>query len=324
MQSHYETLGISKSASLDEIKSAYRKLSKQFHPDVNKDDGAEEKFKQINEAYSVLSDPAKKAEYDRPHAPAPNFNEYNFVRTQQFNTPVNLRVTLTLEEVFQNITKIISYNRRVFCKECVGEGGKGNKNACRTCMGSGQVVHTIQHGNFFFQQSMGHCGDCVGKGWKFDIPCSVCQSQGIVVETFQDSLTVNKGEIFNAVFKPGWGNWENAKEPPAKAIIEFGIAPHQIFEFDNQGNVHLKLNLDPVEIMCGTNKKVKFPNGEEKLINIPKLFNINEVILFQKDGIPKPNNDFGSFLITLVYKNPDSLTEKQESVLKEYIATLES
>jgi molecular chaperone DnaJ len=324
MQSHYETLGISKSASLDEIKSAYRKLSKQFHPDVNKDDGAEEKFKQINEAYSVLSDPTKKAEYERQNVPTSNFNEYNFVKTQQFNTPVNLRVTLTLEEVFQNITKIISYNRRVFCKECVGEGGKGSKNVCRICMGSGQIVHTVQHGNFFFQHVMGHCGDCLGKGWKFDIPCSVCHSQGIVVETFQDSLTVNKGEIFNAVFKPGWGNWENAKEPPAKAIIEFGIAPHQIFEFDNQGNVHLKLNLDPVEIMCGTNKKVKFPNGEEKLINIPKLFNINEVILFQKDGIPKPNNDFGSFLITLVYKNPDSLTEKQESVLKEYIATLES
>jgi molecular chaperone DnaJ len=324
MQDHYEILGVSKSASPDEIKSAYRKLSKQFHPDVNKEPGSEEKFKQINEAYSVLSDPAKKSEYERQSSPAPNFNEYNFVRTQQFNTPVNLRVTLTLEEIFQNTTKNIAYNRRVYCKECIGEGGKGSKNVCRTCMGSGQIVHTVQHGNFFFQQTMGHCGDCLGKGWKFDFPCSFCQAQGIVVETFQDVLTVNKGDAFTAVFKPGWGNCENANQPPGKAIIEFGIAPHSVFEFDNQGNVHLKLTLDPVEIICGTDKKVKFPNGEEKIINIHKLFNINDVLVFQNEGIPKPNNEFGSFIITLVYKNPNSLTEKQESILKEYLATLET
>jgi molecular chaperone DnaJ len=324
MQNHYEILGVSKSASLDEIKSAYRKLSKQFHPDVNKEPGSEEKFKQINEAYSVLSDPNKKAEYERQNAPVPNFNEYNFVRTQQFNTPVNLRVTLTLEELFQSTTKNIVYNRRVYCKGCVGEGGKGSKNVCRTCMGSGQIVHTVQHGNFFFQQTMGHCGDCLGKGWKFDFPCSICQAQGIVVENFHGLLTVNKGDAFTAVFKPDWGNYENANQPPGKAIIEFGIAPHPVFEFDNQGNVHLKLTLDPVEIICGTEKKVKFPNGEERIINVHKLFNINDVIVFQNEGIPKPNNESGSFIVTLVYKNPNSLTEKQEYILKEYLATLET
>ena len=106
MQDHYQVLGVSKTASADEIKAAYRKLSKQFHPDVNKDSNAEEKFKQINEAYSVLSDPNKKAGIDQPSHPFHNWNEVNFVRKQNFNTPLNIRVNLNLEDLFNNINII--------------------------------------------------------------------------------------------------------------------------------------------------------------------------------------------------------------------------
>ena len=180
MQDHYEVLGISKTASPDEIKSAYRKLSKQYHPDVNKDADAEEKFKQINEAYSVLSDSSKKAQYDQPqhpfsgHNPFDNWNQVNFVRRQNFNTPLNLRVNLNLEDLFSPITRKIVYSRQRFCSQCKGEGGRGNKSACIVCMGSGQNKQTIQHAGFFFEQVFGPCQHCQGKGWKFEATCGGC------------------------------------------------------------------------------------------------------------------------------------------------------
>jgi molecular chaperone DnaJ len=162
MQDHYQVLGVSKTASADEIKSAYRKLSKQFHPDVNKDPDAEEKFKQINEAYSVLSDPNKKAGIDQPSQPFYNWNEVNFVRRQNFNTPLNIRVNLNLEDLFNKINRRIIYARQKFCSNCMGEGGKGGKTACMSCMGSGQNKQTIQQAGFFFEQIFGPCQNCQG------------------------------------------------------------------------------------------------------------------------------------------------------------------
>ena len=235
MQDHYEILGVSKNASPDEIKSAYRKLSKQFHPDVNKDPNAEEKFKQINEAYSVLSDPNKKAQIDQPQTPFTNWNEVNFVKRQNFNTPLNIRVNLNLEDLFNKINRKILYARQKFCSQCTGEGGKGGRNTCMTCMGSGQNKQTIQHAGFFFEQVFGPCQNCQGKGWKFEHICGGCHGVGLIQEQMQLDIDLEKGSIFNTIMKPDMGNYENPNNPPGKLIIEFGLNQHPEFDFDATG-----------------------------------------------------------------------------------------
>ena len=215
MQDHYEVLGLSKNASADEIKSAYRKLAKQYHPDVNKEPGAEEKFKQINEAYSVLTDPNKQPE-PQFQSPFAGWNEANFVRRQSFNTPLNIRVNLNLEDLFIKQTKKIVYTRQRFCSQCQGEGGKGSKNVCMSCMGSGQNKQTIQQAGFFFEQIFGPCQFCQGKGWKFDHICGGCHSVGLVQEPMQVDVDLDRGSIFNTVMRPDMGNYENPNNPPGK------------------------------------------------------------------------------------------------------------
>ena len=324
MQDHYEILGVSRNASADEVKSAYRKLSKQFHPDVNKDPNAEEKFKQINEAYSVLSDPNKKAQLDQPQSPFNNWNEVNFVRRQNFNTPLNIRVNLNLEDLFNKINRKILYARQKFCSQCTGEGGKGGRNTCMTCMGSGQNKQTIQHAGFFFEQVFGPCQNCQGKGWKFEHICGGCHGVGLIQEQMQLDLDLEKGSIFNTIMKPDMGNYENPNNPPGKLIIEFGLNQHPDFDFDNTGNVFKKIQVNPVEAICGTKKRIKFPNGQIKEVTIPKLAGTDLLLDYPGEGIPKPDNTSGSFLVSLMYNFPTELTEEQERILKSYVDTLKN
>jgi molecular chaperone DnaJ len=324
MQDHYEILGVSRNASADEIKSAYRKLSKQFHPDVNKDPNAEEKFKQINEAYSVLSDPNKKAQVDQPQAPFTNWHEVNFVKRQNFNTPLNIRVNLNLEDLFNKINRKILYARQKFCSQCTGEGGKGGRNACMTCMGSGQNKQTIQHAGFFFEQVFGPCQNCQGKGWKFEHICGGCHGEGLIQEQMQLDIDLDKGSIFNTIMKPDMGNYENPNNPPGKLIIEFGLNQHPDFDFDNQGNVFKKIQLNPVEAICGVKKRIKFPNSQIKEVTIPKLAGTDLLIDYPGEGIPKPDNTSGTFFVSLMYNFPTELTDEQERILKSYVDTLKN
>jgi molecular chaperone DnaJ len=324
MQDHYEILGVPRNASADDIKSAYRKLSKQFHPDVNKDPNAEEKFKQINEAYSVLSDPNKKAQIDQPQTPFTNWNEVNFVKRQNFNTPLNIRVNLNLEDLFNKINRKILYARQKFCSQCTGEGGKGGRNTCMTCMGSGQNKQTIQHAGFFFEQVFGPCQNCQGKGWKFEHICGGCHGAGLVQEQMQLDIDLDRGSIFNTIMKPDMGNYENPNNPPGKLIIEFGLNQHPDFDFDNQGNVFKKIQLNPVEAICGVKKRIKFPNSQIKEVTIPKLAGTDLLIDYPGEGIPKPDNTSGTFFVSLMYNFPTELTDEQERILKSYVDTLKN
>jgi molecular chaperone DnaJ len=331
MQDYYEVLGVPKTATPDDIKSAYRKLSKQFHPDVNKEANAEEKFKQINEAYSVLSDPQKKALHDQPQNsssgfgnPFNNWHDVNFVRKQNFNTPLNLRVNLNLEDLFHKISRKVVYSRQRFCFQCKGDGGKGNKSACISCMGSGQNKQTIQHAGFFFEQVFGPCQNCQGRGWKFEATCGGCHGAGLVQEPMQFEIELDKGSIFNSIIKPEMGNYENSNHPPGKLIVEFGLNQHPEFEFDNQGNIFKKIPVNPVEAICGVKRDIKFPNGQIKEVLIPKLAKSDLLIEFRNEGIPKPDNSAGSFFISLMYNFPVDLTEEQEKILKSYVETLKN
>lgn len=322
MQDHYEVLGISKSASPEEIKSAYRSLSKKFHPDINKEPDAEEKFKKINEAYSVLSNSESKNSYDNPPQSRNPFDHWNIVRTQTFNTPITIKVNLSLEDLFKDEIKNIVYQRRVFCKSCNGEGGSGSKQVCRTCMGSGQNKQTFNQAGFFFEQILGPCHDCRGRGWKQDITCGQCHGQGLMSETIQRSLEIKVGQLFSAIMISDGGNQENPNHPPGKAIVEFGLNPHPDFDFDNQGNIFKKVSIDPVEAILGAKKLIDFPNGVKREVIIQKFTKLDSLIKFENEGIPKPNSARGDFYITFLYNYPNTLTEEQEDLLTKYVSTL--
>ena len=193
-----------------------------------------------------------------------------------------------------------------------------------TCMGSGQNKQTIQHAGFFFEQVFGPCQNCQGKGWKFEHICGGCHGAGLVQEQMQLDIDLDRGSIFNTIMKPDMGNYENPNNPPGKLIIEFGLNQHPDFDFDNQGNVFKKIQLNPVEAICGVKKRIKFPNSQIKEVTIPKLAGTDLLIDYPGEGIPKPDNTSGTFFVSLMYNFPTELTDEQERILKSYVDTLKN
>ena len=191
---YYEVLGLKKGASEDEIKKAFRKMAMKYHPDRNPGDKtAEEKFKEVNEAYSVLSDPDKKSKYDRfGHAGVdPNGAGFGGGARQQrqANQPRKGRdlqkaITISFEEAAFGTKKTVEVNKYVQCPTCKGEGTKPgtSKKTCPKCGGSGQVTQA-QKTPFGQFQSVTTCDQCGGSGKIIEEPCPDCKGSGRIRKT---------------------------------------------------------------------------------------------------------------------------------------------
>lgn len=195
---HYKALGVQKTASQDEIKKAYRKLAKEHHPDLG---GDEEKFKKINEAYSVLSDAAKRSAYDnrgRGTHPGfgPNMNSWEEVFGDFFRNmsrrhaagPTNekdirFNLGVSLEQIKKGVSQTIRYKKNIACSPCQGKGGT-KPERCTTCGGTGFVSRYNRHGTVIRSP----CGVCSGQGIVFETTCGYCHGGGIV--TKEESVTV--------------------------------------------------------------------------------------------------------------------------------------
>ena len=199
---HYKTLGVTKSATPEQIKKAYRKLAREHHPDVG---GNEETFKKINEAYSVLSDPEKRAAYDnrgRGTHPGfgPNMNSWEEVFGDFFRNmsrrhaagptsekDIRFNLGITLEQIKKGASQKIYYRKNVACAPCSGKGGT-KPERCMTCGGTGFVARYNRHGTVIRTP----CGDCRGQGISFETICGYCHGAGIVSK--EESVTVKISE----------------------------------------------------------------------------------------------------------------------------------
>jgi molecular chaperone DnaJ len=215
MKDYYDILGVSKDAERDEIKRAYRKLAKEYHPDRNPDSTeAEERFKEVTEAYEVLSDPDKRQQHDNPDPfggafagrdPFANFFRH---RRPNPNAPrkgqtVNLRHNITLGEALFGTTKKIKYTFGKRCEDCSGTGGKIVKT-CPNCNGQGSQVHSRQEQGISFTQTT-TCGACRGSGRIPEGVCEVCHGEGQIPQTKEADMKVYPGAKDGMIILPGEG-----------------------------------------------------------------------------------------------------------------------
>ena len=292
---YYEILGVSKTASESEIKSAFRKLAKQYHPDVCKDADGAEKFKEAQEAYAVLIDPEKRKQYDQfGHAAFEqgsgfggfssggfDFSGFDFSdifgdvfgssfgfgrssKNQRYKgRDKTIRVDLTFEEAIFGCKKNINLNVSEECSDCHGKGGHDEKT-CGVCHGSGEVTseqRTI-FGSFMTKTT---CSECGGKGVTFAKKCSTCKGTGRITTNKDLEVKVPAGVDTGIQLRlAGKGEAGVNGGPNGDVYLEFNVKSHPIFNRD-ENDIYLNLPLTITEAVLGCKKDVPTPYGTVKL-----------------------------------------------------------
>lgn len=346
----YKILEVNKDASQDDIKKSYRKLSKQYHPDLNQNNKeAEEKFKKINEAYSVLSDPNKRQQYDSRGSGFGNFggfggfggnaggfdffsdffnfnnNNNNRNRSNQNIRGSDLRIKLnfSLEEIINGSIKNIKYNRNVCCKTCNGNGSKNGSSfqQCNNCGGHGSVVQNIQT-PFGRIQTSNACNVCNGKGKLINEICEVCASRGIKENLESIEISIPPGISDGFVYKiEHGGNYSNSVNSiPGDLIIICQIAEHNIYKRFNL-DLHRDVFINFIDAIAGNDNFILNLFGEEIKIKIEPNTDNGRILRLRGKGLPS-NNGVGDLYIHLnvfVPKNLNSETINYISKIKNEI-----
>ena len=349
---YYEVLGLSKSASDDEIKKAYRKLAKKYHPDMNPGDkAAEESFKEVNEAYAVLSDPDKKSKYDQfghsafdPSMGGSGFGGAGFggfdfgdIFSSMFgggfgggggssrrNGPIRgddlqYRLTLTFDEAYFGCKKDISYGRVEKCSDCGGSGAsKGTSpETCPNCGGRGQV-NTTQRTPFGVFQSTTTCDTCRGTGKIIKSPCKNCNGKGYV--KIQKKLTVtipagiDNGETLRVT---GQGNDGRNGGSAGDLYVTVNVRPHQIFEREGT-TLFCEIPITFVEAALGAEIEVPTMTGSVKF-NIPEGTQTGTRFTVKGEGVVSPRNGRkGDLVFETAVEVPRNLNEKQKDALRAF------
>lgn len=353
---YYEVLGVDRSASDADIKKAYRNLAKKYHPDANPGDAtAEAKFKEINEAYSVLSDSETKARYDQyGHAGTdPNFGAGGFGggfggfgggfggdafdlgdlfgdlfgggrRSSRPNAPqkgadIETYITLTFEEAAFGCTKEIEFTRVETCSSCKGSGANGANGVetCKTCNGTG-TVRTIQRTPFGSMQSQRPCSACKGTGKIIKDPCTECKGSG--VNRIKKKLSVNIPAGIDdeqRVILRGQGNHGSNGGPAGDLYVEVRVKPHKLFV--REGNdIHFEMPISYAEAVLGAKLTVPTLEGESEF-SIPEGTQSGSVFSLRGKGIPQVHGKGrGDIYVTVTVEVPKSLNSKQKELLKHF------
>lgn len=299
MNKYYKILGIKEGSSQEEVKKAYRKLSKQYHPDLNPNNKeAEEKFKQVVEAYEILTG-KQKPKNQNPFGG----NPFNGMRKAR---PLKLIIELTLEEVYHGTTKNINYYINDICDKCNGEGGF-DPVTCNQCNGHGH----IQQGPFVFM-----CNNCGGEGKFYKNKCNTCNGSGTLKKRNTVEITIPKGTTDNTIFtQPNMGDFVK-DGTRGDVYFSIKIKPHQVYKLEGL-DLKRKLDVNFIDILLGVEKEFETLDGKVK-IKIPKLSEMNKTFRLKNKGFKDGSiNVSGDMYITLNPILPKELNSLEEDKLRE-------
>lgn len=348
---YYEILGVTRNAQQSEIKKSYRRLARKLHPDVNKEEGAEEKFKEVNEAYEVLSDDQKRAAYDRfGHAAfqggggaggfsgdfsgfgnmADIFEEFfgGFGKKPPKNGPrrgADLRYDLRIsfEEAVFGIEKEIEITRPAICGTCKGNGSAPGSEpiTCTTCKGSGEVRRVQQSilGSFV---NVTTCTTCGGSGEMIVEPCETCNGRRLVQETKTLSVKVPPGVDNDMQIRlSGEGAPGTNGGPPGHLFVVIHVKNHEYFQRRGD-DIYLEMDINVAQAALGDEIMVPTLDGEEPLA-IPTGTQSGTKFTMREKGVPKlQRSGRGHQHIIVRVAIPKKLTTEQESLFQDLSQTL--
>lgn len=347
-QDFYDILWVDKNVSAEELKKAYRKKAMELHPDRHGGDKAKEaEFKRVNEAYATLSDPQKKANYDRfwstewPAWFGGGFSWQWFWNGVEFdmwdifesffwggfggNTrtskkkrdesgeDIELRLKLTFAEALTGCKKTITIDKKVLCDDCHGSGAKNGvkPKECTTCKGSGHVKTRSQ--TFFgVIEQMTICPACHGAGEVIEDKCNTCRGEKRVSTKEEKEITVPAGIDNEMTVKlSGEGN-QGANGRNGDLYITFLVPESFEWLTRDELSLHYEVKLDPVEAILGTKKHIKIPVLGDRIIDIPAGTQHGEIFKLKNDGVKHVQKDIhGDLLIAIIIQIPKKLSKKE-------------
>jgi molecular chaperone DnaJ len=348
---YYEILGVEKTANQEKLKSAFRNLARKYHPDVNKEPDAEERFKEINEAFMVLSDEEKRSVYDRfgheglrSAGGMPDWNTIDpfeifeqffggfggFSTRQRRNSPrrgEDLYYSITLEfgEAATGVDRKLEITRDEVCERCSGNGAEPGTSAetCSTCKGRGEVRQVRQT----FLGSMvqvATCPDCGGAGRVITHKCSSCNGRGYERKKLTKTIPVPAGvDNGTQIRLSGEGQPGINGGPRGNLYIEIKVKSHKYFR-RRKDDVLLDLNINIAQATLGAEVKVPTLNGDEKLI-IPSGTQPGKVFKLRNKGIPHlRRSGKGDQMVIINVDIPSRLTSNQRQLFEQLAKTLGS
>jgi len=348
---YYEVLGVSRGASEDELKSAFRNMARQYHPDVSDHPDAEEKFKEINEAYAVLSDNDKRAAYDRyGHAGVntqgmPDFNNIDLSDIlegifgfggfggmggrRSRNAPkrgadLSSKVRLSFEEAAFGVEKEIQITRDEECQTCHGSGAKPgtSPHTCPNCKGQGEVrqVHQTLLGSMV---QVVTCPRCNGRGEVIDTPCPTCNGRGLERKTISKMVTIPAGVSNGVQIRlAGEGQPGINGGPTGNFYLEIEVESHPYFRRQSD-DILLDLDINIAQAVLGDEIRVPTLNGDVDL-RIPPGTQPGKIFRLRDQGIPHlRGGGKGDQLVTVSLQVPNRLTSEQRELFESLAKTMD-
>jgi molecular chaperone DnaJ len=336
----YQVLGVERTAGQEDIKQAYRRLARENHPDVRRDDPhATDRFKDINEAYSVLSDPEKRAQYDtygevggqhgpfgRASNPFDIFDMFFGGRVSQRADPhapeagddLRYDLELTLEEVAAGVERTIKVTRHETCTTCFGTGAEtgSQPETCPTCKGSGEV-HFAQRTLFGVMTQVTPCAKCGGTGTYIAKPCKVCRGAGRVPTSRDVTVSIPMGiEDGRAMKLTGEGEAGSRGGHPGDLYVVIHVKPHKTFLRRGRDLV-AELPISMVQAALGDEMQFQGLQAQET-ITVPAGTQPGDTITAKGRGLRDPRGNRGDLYLTVRVTIPKRLTSEQRALLESF------
>lgn len=348
---YYEVLGVERDADQRTIKRAFLKKAREVHPDVSDDPHAEEKFKEVNEAYSVLSDEQKRANYDRfgtaDGAGGSGYVDFSDIfggmgmddifssffggggrggqagrQQRRAGRDMAIQMTVTLEEAAQGCTKTISYDRLAPCEDCHGTGAaKGAKETpCKRCHGTGYVT-TVQRSIFGQVQSSAPCPDCHGEGTVLDHPCEMCDGQGRTPTHEKLDVKIPAGvDTGRQLRVTGYGEAGYRGAASGDLIVSVQVADHERFQ-RHRDDLYMDLPVSMVQAALGCTVEVEGILPDEKVeVRVPAGSQPDALVSVEGHGMPRIGGGGarGRLVARVQVKVPTELSAQARDLLERY------
>jgi len=346
---YYEVLGVAKDASSSDLKNAFRSLARKYHPDRSQEDDAENKFKEIQEAYAVLSDAEKRAQFDRFGHSGPGGSPFGGFSSGGFNinmedilggdffsnifggggggggrrsrrrgSDIRMFHSVDLKQIYEGSSEEVEVELPVNCSQCAGTGAKdGNISDCSDCSGQGRVRMRQQVGPFV-QDVVRDCPRCEGSGHQIDENCSPCRGNGKEIKSTTLRFNIPAGaEAGTRLRMRGKGEpAPQGKGEDGDLFIEIDIEEHLWFE-RSSADLIMSLPLGYSDLVLGTTLNLEHIDGKQLTIKVPPYSNSGDTVEIKKRGLPRNRGSGrGDVIVLLKLHMPKKIDKKSKKALE--------